>query len=127
MESWNCSMLKMCLGTSPWHLGGPFLRDLGLVGAPFVRPWLPSVGGCTRLSCAHQTLHNATIMYLLIGYFLLLGAPDCLVVGTRLSGAHANLWLQVTCQVAVGLGCLLFASLLLKVSFSLSSITILLP
>jgi hypothetical protein len=30
----------------------PFIaqRDLGVVGAPFGRPWLPSVRGCTRPS-----------------------------------------------------------------------------
>jgi hypothetical protein len=38
-------VLKGCLGAAPWHLGGRFiaLRDLGAVGAPFGRPWLPYV------------------------------------------------------------------------------------
>jgi hypothetical protein len=32
------------------------LRDLGVVGAPFGRPWLPSVCGCIGLSDAHRTV-----------------------------------------------------------------------
>jgi hypothetical protein len=34
--------------------------DLGVVGAPFGKPWFPSVRRCTGLSGAHRTLHNAT-------------------------------------------------------------------
>jgi hypothetical protein len=43
-----------------WRLGGPFIapRDLGAVEAPFERPWLPSVCGCTRLFGANRTLHS---------------------------------------------------------------------
>jgi hypothetical protein len=54
-------MLKVCLCTAPWRLGGPFiaLKGLGAVGAPFGRPWLHSVHGCTGLSGAHQTLYSA--------------------------------------------------------------------
>jgi hypothetical protein len=58
---------------------GPFIapRDLGVVGAPFRRPWLPSVRGCTRLSSALRTLHTVTATNPLIGWFPVLGAPDC--------------------------------------------------
>jgi hypothetical protein len=43
------------------HLGVPFIapRKLGAVGAPFGRPCLPSVHGCTELSGAHRTVNNA--------------------------------------------------------------------
>jgi hypothetical protein len=72
-QSYN--VLKVCLCTTPWRLGGPFIvpRGLGAVRAPFGMPWLPSVHECTGLSGAHRTLHSATVVYLLIGYFLLLG------------------------------------------------------
>jgi hypothetical protein len=81
-------MLKECLCSAPWRLGGLFIapRDLGAVGALFGRPWLPSIHGCTELFGAHRTLHGATTTYVLIGCFLLLGhqtvrwvAPDSLV------------------------------------------------
>jgi hypothetical protein len=60
-ESQSCRVLKVCLCSAPWHLGCPFVapRDLGVVGTPFGRPWLPSVRGCTRLFGAHRTLHSA--------------------------------------------------------------------
>ena len=56
----------------------PFIapRDLGAIGAPFGRPWLPSVRMCTGLSGAHRTL-NSTATKSLIGWFPVLGAPDC--------------------------------------------------
>jgi hypothetical protein len=73
-------------------------RDLGAVGAPFGRHWLPSVRGCTGLSGAHRTLHSAMTMDHLIGYFLILGAPDCPVGGTRLSGAPIEHWLRLACN-----------------------------
>jgi hypothetical protein len=42
------------------RLGVPFIapRDLGVVGAPFGRLWLPSVHGCTGLSGAHRTVNS---------------------------------------------------------------------
>jgi hypothetical protein len=60
---------------------GPFYSPKGSrsVGAPFGRRWLPSVRGCTGLSGAHRTVNIATVENPLIGYFLLLGAPDRLV------------------------------------------------
>jgi hypothetical protein len=50
-------MLKECLCTAPWRLGGPFIapKGLGVVGARFGRPWLPFVRECTRLSGAPDT------------------------------------------------------------------------
>jgi hypothetical protein len=97
-------MFKECLCSAPWHLGGPFiaLKDLGAVEAMFGRSWLPYVRGCTRLSGVHRTLHSATTTNLLIGCFHLLGAPECPVGGTGLSGALVDRWLQSTCQLAVG-------------------------
>jgi hypothetical protein len=75
---------------------GPFIapRDLGIVGAPFGRPLLPSARRCTGLSGAHRTLHSATATDHLVGYFLLLG-------GTGLSGAPIDPWLRLTCQLAI--------------------------
>jgi hypothetical protein len=76
------------------HLGVPFIapRNLGAIGALFGRPWLPSVCGCTGLSGAHQTVNSATVENPLIGYFLLLGAPDCSVGGTGPYGAPHDCW-----------------------------------
>jgi hypothetical protein len=79
------------------RLGVPFIspRDLGAVGAPFGRPWLPFVRGCTGLSSAHRTVNSATTRDPLIGDFLLLErhwtvwwvAPDRpvhhMIVGSR--------------------------------------------
>jgi hypothetical protein len=96
--------MLVCLCTAPWRLGGPFIapRNLEAIGAPFERSWLPSVRECTVLSGAHQTLHGAMATNRLIDYFPLLGAPDRLVGGTRLSGAPVDHWLRLTCQLAVG-------------------------
>jgi hypothetical protein len=60
------------------RLGVSFVapRDLGADEAQFGRLWLPSVRGCTGLSSAHRTVNSATTKNPLIGYFLLLGAPD---------------------------------------------------
>jgi hypothetical protein len=42
-------VLKGCLSAAKWRLGCPFIApsDLGVVGDPFGRPWLPYVYGCT--------------------------------------------------------------------------------
>jgi hypothetical protein len=60
------------------RLGVPFIapRYLGVVGAPFGRPWLPSVRGCTELSGAHRTVNSARAQNHVIGWFPVLGAPD---------------------------------------------------
>jgi hypothetical protein len=44
---------SMCLGV-------PFIapRQLGAIGAPFGRPWLPSIHRCTGLSGAHRTVNS---------------------------------------------------------------------
>jgi hypothetical protein len=75
---------SMCLGV-------PFiaLRELGAVGAPFGRPWLPSVYGCIGLSGAHRTVNSTRAGH---------GreSPDWLVSAsgdTRLSDAgHRTIW-----------------------------------
>jgi hypothetical protein len=79
------------------RLGGPFIapRDLGVVGAPFGRLWLPSVRECTRLSGAHRTLHSATDTGSLIGYFLLLVGTGLSGGGSGLSGSPPNRWLRL--------------------------------
>jgi hypothetical protein len=50
--SWCLRMFKDAWCCCSMRIGVPFiaLRDLGVVGAPFRRPWLPFVRGCTRLS-----------------------------------------------------------------------------
>jgi hypothetical protein len=79
------------------RLGVRFIvpRHLGVVGAPFGRPWLPSVCGCTGLSGAHQTVNSATATESLIGRFPILGAPDCPM-------RHVTVVLQPTWPLAVG-------------------------
>jgi hypothetical protein len=91
-----CRMFNRCLVLCSMRLGVPFiaLRGLGAVGAPFGRLWLPSVRGCTRLSGAHRTVNNAMTKNPLIGYFLLLGAPDCPVCGSGPSDAPIVRWLE---------------------------------
>jgi hypothetical protein len=86
------------------RLGGPFIspRDLGAVGAPFGRPWLPSVWGCTRLFDAYRTLHSAMATNPLIGWFPVLGALDRSESGTGLLGEPCDRWLQPMCPLAVG-------------------------
>jgi hypothetical protein len=76
------------------RLGVSFIapRDLGAIGAPFGRPWLPSVHGCTGLSGAHQIVNSSTTTKSLIGWFLVLGAPNCPVGGTKPSGAPCDRW-----------------------------------
>jgi hypothetical protein len=74
------------------HLGVPFIapRDLGAVGAPFGRLWLPFIRGCIELSDAQQIVNSAGWARAenpLIGCFPILGAPNRLLWGTELSGA----------------------------------------
>jgi hypothetical protein len=72
------------------RLGVPFIapRELGSVRAPFGRPWLSSVCGCTRLLGAHQIVNSVHA-----------GrgreSPDWLIFcsgGTGLSGAPLDRW-----------------------------------
>jgi hypothetical protein len=81
-------VLKVCLGTVPRRLGGPFIapRDLGTVGASFGSSQPSLSAGAPNCPVAHRTLHNLTVRRSLIGYFpsqtgtkLSGGAPDCLV------------------------------------------------
>jgi hypothetical protein len=78
------------------RLGIPFIapRDLGAVGAPFGRLWLPSVRGCKGLSGAYRTMNSAMTKNPLVCYFLLLRAPDCLVGGTGPSGTPLDYCLE---------------------------------
>jgi hypothetical protein len=88
----------------------PFIapRGLGAVGAPFGRPWLPYVHGCTGLSGAHRTVNSAQAQNPLIGYFSILGAldrpvgaPDRPMRGTGLSGAPLDRCFLLTWQLAI--------------------------
>jgi hypothetical protein len=69
------------------YLWVPFIapRDLGAIGAPFGRLWLPSIRGCTGLSGAHQTVNSAWVENREIGWFPVLE-------GTRPSGALLDHW-----------------------------------
>jgi hypothetical protein len=60
------------------RLGVPFIapRDLGAVGAPFGRPWLPSIRECTELSGAHRTVNSVRAQNRVIAWFPVPGAPD---------------------------------------------------
>jgi hypothetical protein len=65
-------VLKVCLGTTPWCLGRPFIapRDLGVVGASF-RSSQPSLSvGALDCLVVHRTLHSTTVKRSLIGHFL---------------------------------------------------------
>jgi hypothetical protein len=59
-ESRCCRMFNGGLVYCSIRLGPPFIapRQLGAVGAPFGRPLLPSVRGCTGLSGAHRTVNS---------------------------------------------------------------------
>jgi hypothetical protein len=60
------------------RLGVPFIapRDLGAVGAPFGRLWLPSVRECTGQSGAHRIVNTVATENRVIGWFSVLGAPN---------------------------------------------------
>jgi hypothetical protein len=64
------------LGVVSMRLGVPFIapRDLGAIGAPFGRLWLPSVRGCTGLSCAPSDRCPSVDV---AGSRWLAGTPDC--------------------------------------------------
>jgi hypothetical protein len=64
-----CGMFKGCLVSCSMRLGVPFIapRDLGAVGAPFGRPWLPSIRECTGLFGAHRTMYSAMATKSMIG------------------------------------------------------------
>jgi hypothetical protein len=71
------------------RLGVPLIarRDLGAIGDPFGRHWLPSVRVCTEQSGAHRTVNNARVENRVIGWFPILGALDYpmlqVIVGPR--------------------------------------------
>jgi hypothetical protein len=81
------------------RLGVPFIapRQLGVVGAPFGRPLLPSVCGRSGLSGVHRIVNSTCT-----------GrgkeSPDWLVSasrGTGLSGAPCDRWPAPACPLAV--------------------------
>jgi hypothetical protein len=71
----SVSVLVVCLGIAPWHLGVPFIapRDLGAIGAFIWKLHTFPVYVCMELSVAHRTVHNAMVTRLLIGWFPVLG------------------------------------------------------
>ena len=89
------------------RLGVPFIapRQLGAVGAPFGRQFLPSVCGRTGLSGAHRTVNSTSTGHgiespdWLVSFSV--GAPDCPVWGTERSGAPYDSWPWSTWQVTV--------------------------
>jgi hypothetical protein len=96
---------------------GPFIAttDLGAVGAPFGRPLLPSIRGCTELSSTHRTLHSAWFPFIngranhWVNRWSLRtpGTSDCLV-HTGLSGGASRplaqqTWLSLIMRRALAL------------------------
>jgi hypothetical protein len=81
-------VIKVCLGTAPRCLGGPFIapRDLGAIGASFESSEPSLSSGAPDFPVVHQTLHNTTVKRSLIGHF-----PSHM--GTGLFGAPSNFWL----------------------------------
>jgi hypothetical protein len=71
--------------SAPCALGVPFIapRDLGAVGAPFGRLWLPFVRECTTQSGAHRTVNSARAENRVIGWFPVLGGTRPSSVGHR--------------------------------------------
>jgi hypothetical protein len=69
IEFWSCSVLKICLGTAPWRLGGPFIapKGLGAIGASFGSSQPSLYVGAPEYSVAHLTVHSTTTQRSLIG------------------------------------------------------------
>jgi hypothetical protein len=70
-------------------------RDLGAIGAPFGRLWLPTVRGCTGMSGAHRTVNSAATENRVLGWFPVLAAPDRPV-------HHVTVGPRPTWQLAIG-------------------------
>jgi hypothetical protein len=72
------------------RLGVPFLaqRELGAVGAPFGRFWLPSAHGCTELSGAQKTVNIARTGHDRESPVWLISCS----MGTGLSGVPLDRW-----------------------------------
>jgi hypothetical protein len=85
-ESQSCGVLKECLGTAPWHLGGPFIApmDLGDVGATFGSSQASMSAGVPDCLVVHRTIHSTMVRELLIGYFPFQTGTRLLGGGTRL-------------------------------------------
>jgi hypothetical protein len=98
-------MFNQCLVYCSMHLEVSFIasRELGAIGAPFGRLWLPSVRECTRLPGAHQSVNSTRARHVresldwLISYSR---ALDRAVWGTRLSGAPLDCWPPVDVAVS---------------------------
>jgi hypothetical protein len=90
-------VLKVCLGTAPWRLGGSFiaLRDLVSIGASFgsSQPSLTAVA--PDYPVAHRTVHNTMVGESLIGHF-----PT--QTDTEMSGTPSDRWRWLTWLIVVG-------------------------
>jgi hypothetical protein len=101
---WTCSVLKICLGTTLWRLGGPFIapKDLEAIGASF-RSSQPSLSAGAP-DCSWRTRHHIVQRskdpWLVT--FRFIWAPDCLVRRMGLSGAPSNRWSRLTWLIAIG-------------------------
>jgi hypothetical protein len=88
-------VLKVCLGTPPCRLGGPFIapRDLGAIGASFGSSQSSLSAGAPYYLVAHRIVHNTRVKISLICYFPFQMSTRLSGGGTGQSGAPSDRWL----------------------------------